>query len=64
VEAVASELVRWDVVPDVADLCALSQEVPDEVAELLLGSGDVLTSVQDCRKFRAVVLIFNRGVSL
>jgi hypothetical protein len=29
----------------VAGLCALGQEVPDEVDELLLSSGDVFTSM-------------------
>ncbi len=64
VEAVARELVRCDIVPEVAGLCGVGQQVSDEVAELLLRSGDVLTSMQECREFGAVVLVGNERVGL
>jgi hypothetical protein len=55
VEAVAGEFVRRDVVAEVAGLCALGEQVPDEVSEVLLGPGDVLASMQDCHELGAVV---------
>ena len=45
VEAVARELVRRDIAPDGAGLCGLGQQVSDQVAELLLRSGEMLTSM-------------------
>ena len=63
-EAIARELVRWDVIADVAGLDALGQQVSDEVVELLLGAGDVFTSMQGCREGGAVVLVADRGVGL
>jgi hypothetical protein len=62
--AVARKLVRRDIIPDVVGLCGLGQQVSDEVAELLLRSGDVLTSMQECREFGAVVLVGNERVGL
>src|SRR5262249_31414354 len=59
VEAVARELRRRDIVPDVAALRTLGQQVPDELVEVLLRSGDVLTSMQECRKLGVVVLVEN-----
>ena len=56
-EAVARELVRRDIVPDVAGLRALGQQVSDQVAELLLRPGDVLASMQERREFGVVVLV-------
>ena len=66
VEAVARELVRRDIIPNVAGLCGLDQQVSDHVAELLLRPGDVLTSMQECREFGAVVLavVGDEGVGL
>jgi hypothetical protein len=49
VEAVARELVRRDIVPEVAGLCGLGQQVSDHIAKLLVRSGDLLTSMQDRR---------------
>ena len=65
-EAVARELVRRDIIPNVAGLCGLDQQVSDHVAELLLRPGDVLTSMQECREFGAVVLavVGDEGVGL
>ncbi|MEX0850237.1 MAG: hypothetical protein WD015_01925, partial [Gaiellaceae bacterium] len=63
-EAVARELVGRDIIPEVAGLCALAQQVSDEVAEVVLRSGDVLTSMQECREFGAVVLVLNQRVGL
>jgi len=57
VEAVARELVRRDIVPEIAGLCALAEKVSDEVAELVLRSLDVLTSMQECGEFGAVILV-------
>jgi len=44
VEAVARELVRRDIIPKVAGLCDLAQQVSDQIGEVLLPPGDVLTS--------------------
>jgi hypothetical protein len=57
VQAVAREFVRGDIIPRVASLCPLGYQVSDDSAEVLLGSGDVLASMQECREFGAVVLI-------
>ncbi len=56
VEAVARKLVGRDIIPEVAGLCDLGQQVSDQVDELLLRPVDVLTSMQECREFGAVVL--------
>jgi hypothetical protein len=67
VEAVARKLVGCDIVSDVAGRCAFGQQVSDEVAELLLRSGDVLTSMQECRAFSAAgpaQLVVNKRVGL
>ncbi len=56
VEAVARKLVRRDIIPEVAGLCDLGQQVSDQVDELLLRPGDGLPSMQECREFGAVVL--------
>ena len=53
-EGVAGKLVGRDIVPDVTGLCGLGQQVSDEVAELLLRFGEVLTSMHERREFRAV----------
>jgi hypothetical protein len=63
-EAVARELVGRDILPDVAGLCALGQQVSDEVAELLPRSGDVLASMQKCREFGVMVLAGKERVGL
>lgn len=47
VQAIARELGRRDIISDVAAFCALGHQVPDEVAEVLPRSGDVLTSMQE-----------------
>jgi hypothetical protein len=59
VEAVARKLVRRDIIPDVAALCGLGQQVSEQVLELLLRSGDVRTLMHECRKFSAVLLVGN-----
>ena len=41
VEAVTHEFVGRDVIPDVAGLRGVGQHVPNEVAELMLRSGDL-----------------------
>jgi hypothetical protein len=55
VEAVARELLRRDIIPDVAGLRALGQQVSDDVSEVLLRLGDALTSMQERREFGGVV---------
>src|SRR5688500_10770702 len=42
VEAVACELVRRRIIPDVAGLCGLGQQVSDHLVDLVLRSGDPL----------------------
>jgi hypothetical protein len=64
VQAVAREFVRGDIIPRVASLCPLGNQVSDDSAEVLLGSGDVLASMQECREFGAVVLMGNEGEGL
>jgi hypothetical protein len=64
VQAVAREFVRRDIIPRVASLCPLGNQVSDDSAEVLLGSGDVLASMQECREFGAVVLMGNEGEGL
>jgi hypothetical protein len=44
-EAVAGELLWRDVIADLAAGCALAQQVPDEVPELLVGLGDMGASM-------------------
>ncbi len=56
VETVTGELVGRDIIPEIPRLCDLDQQISDEVGEVLLRSGDVLTSMQECRQFGAVVL--------
>lgn len=63
-EAISRELSRRDVLPDVAALRALGQKVPDELVELSLRAGDVLTPVQKRRELGAVVLVLNDGERL
>ena len=64
VEAVTRELVGRDIFPETAGLGGLGQQVSNEVAELLLCSGDVLTPMQECLKLGAVVLVLNERVCL
>src|SRR5918998_6846419 len=56
-EAVACKFVRRDIVPDVAGPCGLGQQASDHVVDLLLRSGDVHTSMQECSEFGAGVLM-------
>lgn len=62
-QAVVRKFVRRDIIPEVTGLCAFDQQVSDEATELLLCSGDVLTSMHECRKLSAVVLVANERVS-
>lgn len=66
-KAVAREFVGCDVVPDVAGLNGVGQQAPDQVAEVLPRSDDVLPSVQpDCelRSLVPVRLLREKGVRL
>lgn len=58
-EAEARQLLRSDIVADVAGLSAPIQEVSDEVAEVLLRPADVLISMQERGQFRGVALVLN-----
>lgn len=64
VEAIGRKLAGRDIIPEAASLCALGEQVSDEIAELLLRPGDVLTSMQARREFGAVVLVGNERVGL
>jgi hypothetical protein len=67
VEAVARKLLGRHIIPEVAGLCALGQQISDHVLELLLRSGDLLVSMQECGEFGVVVpvgLVGNEGVGL
>ena len=66
VQAVARELLRRDIIPNVAAFCALGQEVSDQVDELLLRPVDVLTSMQERHEFGAVVfaVVVVEGIGL
>ena len=54
-EAVTRELIGRDIVPEVAVLCGLDQQVSAQVDELLLRPGDVLASMQERHEFAVVV---------
>jgi hypothetical protein len=59
VKAVAGELLGRDIIADFAAGCALAQDVPHEVAELLLGAGDVGISMQERRQLAATMPLDN-----
>ena len=63
-KAVSRELVRRDILPEVARLCDLGQQVSNQVDQLLLRPVDVLTSMQECRELCAVVLTVVERVGL
>jgi len=58
------EKVRHNLVAEVAPLCGLGQHLSDEVAKLLLRSGDLLTSMHEWGEFGAVVLVGDERVGL
>jgi len=64
VEAVGRQLDGADVSTDVAGFCGLLQEAFDQAVEMLLGSVDVLPSMQDRRELGAVVLVGDERVRL
>ena len=45
-------------------MCALGQQVSDDVHEVLPRLGDVLISMQECREFGGVALLLNECVGL
>jgi len=63
-QAVVRQLAGRDVVTDLAVACALHQQGCDEVAEVLVRSSAVLTSMQQCRELRAVVLVGDERIGL
>ncbi len=66
VEAIARELLRRNIIPNVAGPCGLGKQVSDHIDELLLRPGDVLTSMQERREFGAIVLavVGDEGIGL
>lgn len=64
VEAVAAELGGCDVDTDVAGLRGFAQQVSDELSEVVLGPGNVVTSMQECGELGAVVVVGDEGVGL
>ena len=60
-EAVACQLVRRDIVPDVAAHCGVGQQVSDEVCELMLRPGDVLTLMDERGELATTVLMLYSG---
>src|SRR5215207_5546118 len=64
VEAVARKLLGRDIVPDVARIRGLGQQVSDDVREVLLRSVGVLTSMQERREFARVALVLDECVGL
>ena len=63
-DAVAREFARRDIIPDLAGLRALDQQISDEVAQALLRMSDVLVSMQKYFKFRGVALVSNERVGI
>ena len=63
-QAVAGQLFGRHIIADLATGSALGQQVPDEVAELLVGSGHVGASMQQPRQVAAVMLVHDQRVGL
>ena len=55
-EAVGGELVRGDVIPEVAGRGGLGQQILDQVVDMLLGPAEVRTPVQEGGDFGSGVL--------
>src|SRR4029450_9895898 len=63
-QAVAGPPSRRHIIADLAAGYGPGQQVPDEVAELLGGSGHVGTAMQQRRQVPAVMLVDNQRVGL
>jgi hypothetical protein len=63
-QAVTGQLLRRHIIADLAAGCALGQQVPDEVAELLVGSGHMRTAMQQRCQVAAVMLVDSQRVGL
>ncbi len=66
-KAVPCKLVGRDIVPNAAGLGPGSQQIPDHVAQVPLGAGNMLVPMQECRKLAvtvAVVLMRNEREGL
>lgn len=66
-ETVARQLVRWDIIADVAGRCDLEQQVADHAADPLLGTGDSVVAVQERRELAVVMpmrLVGDEGIGL
>src|SRR5437867_158623 len=57
VQAMAGERVRGDIVPQVAALGTVGEQVSDHLAQLLLRSRDLLIAMQERRELRVVVRV-------
>jgi len=55
VKAKARKLVRRHVIPDVAALCGLGQQVSKHAVDLVLRSGDLLVAMEERAEFGVVV---------
>lgn len=55
VQAIARELIRRDIIPEVTGLGPFGEQILDHVAKPLLRSGGLLASTQERREFGAVV---------
>jgi hypothetical protein len=63
-KAVAGQLFRRHIIANLAAGSALGQQVSDKVPELLVGSGDMRTAMQQRRHVAAVMLVDNQRVGL
>ena len=63
-QAVTGQLFRRHIIANLAAGRALGQQVPDEVPELLVSSGDMRTAMQQRRHVAAVMLVDNQRVGL
>jgi hypothetical protein len=64
VEAVARQLVGRHILPNFARLCALRQQASEQIAQVLLRTGDVLSPMEKNRELSAVVLMLDPCVGL
>ena len=56
VEAVAGELIRRHIVPEIAGLCGLDEQLPDHLVDLVLRSDDPLVPMKEPREFGVMVI--------
>ena len=63
-EAVARELVGWHVVANLAGRCGIGDQAFNQVAQVVLGAGDVGAAMEDGRELGAVMLVLDERVGL